>query len=236
MYFTSWKLCVIHTYIRTYVCEAFVQSSEGREAAGLDGMTGRVLKECVDQLSCTCSNPSSQRAWSLPQLSHCQKSLISDYRPVALTQSLWIVWRGWSSSTSKPASHPSLTHTSLLTEQIVLLYMPLSHLPHHHTHDCAPTHSTDIIIKFSSNTTVAGLTSGSNEAAYLSPTTGSVVFRQHSDPEHHRGTYNRHPIRTLVQTLYPFSSTETVRKGSLCSDFWACTFQRISPGLQTPPQ
>ena len=72
------------------------------------------------------------------------------------------------------------------------------------THDCAPTHSTDIIIKFLNNTIVAGVTSGRNEAAYLSPTTGSVVFRQDSDPELHKGTCNRHPIRTLVQTLYPF--------------------------------
>ncbi len=68
-----------------------------RKAAGPDGITGRVLRSCADQLaglftSIFCSHPLLKKSVIIPVPENSKPSCLNDYRPVALTSTVMKVF------------------------------------------------------------------------------------------------------------------------------------------------
>ncbi len=107
-----------------------------RKAAGPDGITGRVLRSCADQLAGLFTSilmSPSLPLWSPPPLKNLviipvpknsKPSCLNDYRPVALTSTVMKVFERLLKNTFAPPSLLLWTLFSLPTGQIGLLMMP----------------------------------------------------------------------------------------------------------------
>ncbi len=118
-----------------------------RKAAGPDGITGRVLRSCADQLAglftsifneslATSVVPTSfKKSIIIPVPKNSKPSCLNDYRPVALTSIVMKVLRDLLRATLAPPSLLLWTLFSLPIAPIDQLMMPS------HTYSTPPSHT-----------------------------------------------------------------------------------------------
>ncbi len=87
------------------------------------------------------------------------------------------------------------------------------------THDCTPSHNSNLFIKFADDTTVVGLISNRDETNYRSEVSRLA------------GWCSDNNLSLNVELLWP-STVQLWREWAAPSS-WVCTSQRTSPGLTT---
>ncbi|KAK1792065.1 hypothetical protein P4O66_001844 [Electrophorus voltai] len=168
-------LCELHEFTQD-------RMADSGKAVGPDGICGRVLKACADQLAPVFTDifnlsltlrivPSSfKRSTIVPVPKKPRPSSLNDYRPVALTL---VVMKCFEKlvrdfiTSSLPASMDLLQfayHHNCSTDDAIahLLHTTLTHLDKGRA-----TSSSTIIVKFADDTVVMGLISDNDERAYL---------------------------------------------------------------------
>ncbi|KAI3372497.1 hypothetical protein L3Q82_022696, partial [Scortum barcoo] len=188
-----------------------------RKAPGPDGIPGRALKVCADQLADVFADifnvsllqsvvPTCFKETIIVPVPKKTKILsLNDYRPVALTSTIMKCFERPQAVRMGSTTSSTLTLNTGTPQGCVLSPLLYSLF----THDCVATHSSNYIIKFADDTTVIGLITGDDETAY----------REEEEAE--RGT---HP--PLHQWDYGGESQQLqVPRGS--------TSVRTSPGLIT---
>ncbi|KAK1795701.1 hypothetical protein P4O66_001021 [Electrophorus voltai] len=148
-----------------------------RKAVGPDGICGRVLKACADQLAPVFTDifnlslmlgivPSSfKRSTIVPVPKKPRSSDLNGYRPVALTSVVMKCFEkltdhnqyGWATASSTLTLSTGAPQGCVLSPLLYSL----------HTYDCTATSSSTIIVKFADDTVVMGLISDNDERAYL---------------------------------------------------------------------
>ncbi|KAK1797996.1 hypothetical protein P4O66_000753 [Electrophorus voltai] len=148
-----------------------------RKAAGPDGICGRVLRACADQLAPVFADifnlslmlgivPSSfKRSTIVPVPKKPRPFGLNDYRPVALTSVVMKCFENYRPQSVRVGNCASSTLTLSTGAPQGCVLSPL--LYSLHTYDCTATSSSTIIVKFADDTVVMGLISDNDERAYL---------------------------------------------------------------------
>ncbi|KAL0150142.1 hypothetical protein M9458_054569 [Cirrhinus mrigala] len=155
-----------------------------RKALGPDNIPGRVLRDCAVELTKVFTDifnlslnqavvPTCFKATTiLPVPKKSSPSCFNDYRPVALTP---ILMKCFKRLVMQHIKRPQGVWVGSITSSTItlntgapqgcvlspLLFTLL-------THDCTPSHSSNLFIKFADDTTVVGLISNSDEINYRS--------------------------------------------------------------------
>ncbi|KAL0201505.1 hypothetical protein M9458_004692, partial [Cirrhinus mrigala] len=140
-----------------------------RKAAGPDGIPGRVLRACAEQLAGVFTDifnmslaqaavPACFKSTSIvPVPKHSSPTCLNDYRPVALTPIIMKCFER-----SGHICSTTITLNTGVPQGCVLSPFFYSLF----THDCRPVYGSNTIIKFADDTTVIGLISNNDETAY----------------------------------------------------------------------
>ncbi|KAI5089719.1 gastrula zinc finger protein XlCGF28.1-like [Silurus meridionalis] len=141
-------LCLTTAEARKILC-----SVNPRKSAGPDNISGRVLRECAEQLAdvftdifnislSSATVPSCLKMTTIiPVPKKSSVSCLNDYRPVALT----------------PIMMKCFERLGCVLSPLLFTLL---------THDCAPRHRSNHVIKFADDSTVVGLISKNDESAY----------------------------------------------------------------------